>query len=146
MHHRQKTPMLTTEQVQRRWLLIDAKGKTLGRLASEIAKILQGKHRTDYTPHIDSGDCVIVINADEIKVSGNKEAQKIYRHYTGFMSGMRETPFRTMKVKHPDYIIKHAVRGMLPKTRQGKAQLKRLRVFAGSQHEMEAQQPVKVEV
>lgn len=146
MYNRQKTPMLTVEQVERRWLLIDAKGKTLGRLATEIATILQGKHRPDYTPHIDSGDCVIVINADQIKVTGNKEAQKKYRHYTGFMAGLRETPFRVMKEKHPDHIIKHAVRGMLPKTRQGKAQFKRLRVFAGAEHELEAQQPVKLEV
>lgn len=146
MFNRQNSPMLKKEQVERRWLLIDAKGKTLGRLASEIAKILRGKHRPDYTPHVDSGDGVIIINADEIHVTGNKEAQKVYRSYTGFIGGLREIPYRTMMARKPTYILQHAVEGMMPRTKQARAQLKRLRIFAGTEHNMLAQQPIKVSV
>ncbi|MDP1836316.1 MAG: 50S ribosomal protein L13 [Chlamydiales bacterium] len=146
MHLRQNTPMLKVEEVERQWLVIDAKGKTLGRLASEIAKILRGKHRPDYTPHVDSGDGVIVINAGEIAVTGNKEAQKIYRSYTGHIGGMREVTFRTMKARKPTEMLRRAVDGMIPATKQGRAQLKRLRLFAGAEHDLAAQQPIKVSV
>ena len=146
MFNRQDTPMLKKEQVQRQWLMVDAKGKTLGRLASEIAKILRGKHRADYTPHVDSGDGVIVVNAEHVVVTGSKEAQKIYRSYTGFVGGLREIPYRVMKARKPTYMLQHAVEGMMPKTKQGKAQLKRLRIFAGTEHDMPAQQPTKVSV
>ncbi|SCA58633.1 50S ribosomal protein L13 [Chlamydiales bacterium SCGC AB-751-O23] len=129
-----------------RWFLIDADGKTLGRLSSEIAKILRGKHRPDFTPNADTGDAVVVINCEKIVVSGNKEAQKVYRHYTGYMSGLREITYQTMMEKHPDRIMSHAVKGMLPKTKLGRAQFKRLRVLAGSEHKMQAQQPITVNV
>lgn len=128
------------------WIVLDASGKTLGRLSAEIAKILCGKHKPTYTPYMDCGDGVIVINADQVKVTGAKEAQKIYRYYTGSMSGMREIPYRTMKARKPSYIIEHAVRGMMPKSRLGRQQFKKLRVVAGAEHNMAAQQPIHVNI
>ena len=132
------------EEVKREWLVLDASGKTLGRFASEVSKVLRGKHRPDFTPHVDCGDGVIVLNADKIRVTGSKRQQKIYRYYTGSMSGLREIPFETMQARKPAYIIESAVKGMLPKTRLARAQMKRLRVFAGGEHDMEAQQPITV--
>ena len=136
--------MQKKEEIKPRWFVLDAEGKILGRFASEVATILRGKHRPTYTPCCDSGDGVIVVNADKIRVTGSKEAQKIYRYYTGHIGGMREIPYRTMKSRKPEYIIEHAVKGMMPKkTRLGRAQLKRLRIFASSEHNMEAQQPIE---
>lgn len=140
------TTLVRKEDIQRGWYLLDASGKTLGRFCSEIAKILRGKHKPDFTPNQDTGDGVIVINADKIVVSGNKEAQKIYRYYTGHIGGQREIPFAVMKVKKPDYIIMHAVKGMMPKSRLGKQQVRKLRIFAGEEHPFEAQKPIKVEI
>jgi large subunit ribosomal protein L13 len=138
----------TKEEVRenRRWFLLDASGKTLGRFAAEVAKILRGKHKTDFTPYVDTGDGVVIINAEKIKVTGAKEAQKIYRYHTGAMSGMREVPYRIMKDRKPDYIIWHAVKGMMPKTRLSEAQLKKLRIFAGETHDMQAQEPITVNI
>ena len=138
--------MTKKEDSKLNWFIFDASGKTLGRFASELAKVLRGKHLPTFTPNMDVGDGVIVVNADKIAVTGSKEAQKVYRRYTGFMSGLRETPFRVMKERKPEYIIEHAVKGMMPKTKLGNAQLKRLRIFAGENHKMEAQQPIKVEI
>jgi large subunit ribosomal protein L13 len=148
MNPKSKTKFVTKEEAEksRKWYLLDAEGKTLGRFASEIAKILVGKHRTDYTPHIDCGDGVVVVNADKIIVTGNKEAQKVYRRYTGYIGGLRETPYRDMQMKKPEYIITHAVKGMVAKTKLGRKQLKKLRVFAKDTHNMQAQQPVKVNI
>ncbi len=146
MNHNQKTPMMKRGDVKEEWFLLDASGKTLGRFASEVAKILRGKTRTCYTPHADLGDGVIVVNAEKIKVTGNKEAQKLYRYYTGHVGGLREVPYRRMMERKPEYIIEHAVKGMMPKTKQGKAQLKRLRIYAGESHNMDAQKPLKVEI
>ncbi len=146
MYKQQKTLILKQEQVKRSWLLIDATGKTLGRLASEIAKMLRGKHKADYTPHVDSGDGVIVINAEKVEVTGRKEAQKIYRHYTGFIGGMREIPYRDLMKRNPTEIIERAVGGMVPRTKQGKGQMKRLRIYKGDNHDLSAQQPIKVNV
>ena len=114
-----KTTLLNKQEVRpiQRWLLLDASGKILGRFAAEVAKILRGKHKTTFTPHVDTGDGVVIINADKIRVTGAKEAQKIYRYHTGAMSGMREVPYRVMKARNPTYIIRHAVKGMMPKTR-----------------------------
>lgn len=142
------TILLTKEEVlpARKWFLIDASGKTLGRFAAEIAKILRGKHKTTFTPHVDGGDGVIIINAEKIQVTGAKEAQKIYRYHTGAMSGMREVPYQVMKSRKPDYIIRHAVKGMMPKTRLTEAQMKKLRIFAGNEHQMEAQNPIAVTI
>lgn len=142
------TILLTKEETgpARKWFLLDASGKTLGRFAAEVAKILRGKHKTTFTPHVDGGDGVIIINAEKIQVTGAKEAQKIYRYHTGAMSGMREVPFQVMKSRKPDYIIRHAVKGMMPKTRLTEAQMKKLRIFAGEEHQMEAQNPIAVTI
>jgi large subunit ribosomal protein L13 len=142
------TNLLSKEEAHplRKWLILDASGKILGRFATEVAKILRGKHKTNFTPHIDLGDGVIVINADKIKVTGAKAARKLYRRYTGSMSGMREVPFNIMQTRNPEYIIRHAVKGMMPKTRLGEAQIKKLRIYAGDQHEMQAQTPISVNI
>ena len=110
-------------------------GKTLGRFAAEVAKILTRKAQTYFHPSCRCGDGVIIINAEKIEVTGAKEAQKIYRYHTGAMSGMREVPYRVMKARKPDYILRHAVKGMMPKTRLTEAQMKKLRIFAGDKHE-----------
>ncbi len=128
------------------WFVLDAEGKTLGRFASEIAKILRGKHKPTFTPHADTGDGVVVINADKIKVTGRKRAQKLYRYYTGYMSGLRTSTFQEVLEQKPAHIIEHAIKGMLPKTRLGRAQFKRLRVYAGDAHKQTAQQPVQAEI
>lgn len=147
-HRKNMTFLLTKEEAkaQKGWLILDAKGKNLGRFASEVAKILRGKHKTTFTPHVDSGDGVIVINADQVVVTGGKEAQKIYQYYTGHVGGRREIPYRVMKDRKPTYIVRHAVQGMMPKTKLGKAQLKRLRIVTGDKHDLAAQKPLAVEV
>ncbi len=144
MNNRNNTTFARKEDVVKRWYLIDAAGKTLGRLSSEVAKILRGKHRVDFTPFVDCGDGVIVINASKIVVTGQKKARKIYRHHTGAPSGLREVPYQTMQARHPEFPIEHAVFGMLPKSRLAHQQRSRLRVFAGSDHAMDAQTPIKV--
>jgi large subunit ribosomal protein L13 len=148
MTQKNKTSFFQRDEAEKhkKWLIFDASGKTLGRFASEVAKVLRGKHKPQFTPNADLGDGVIVIHADKIKVSGQKEAQKKYFKYTGFMGGLRETPYRVMKDQKPEYIITHAVQGMMPKTKLGKQQLKHLRVFAGENHNMQAQKPLKVEI
>ncbi len=145
---RDKTLLLTKEEAQgkRKWFLFDASGKTLGRFASEVAKILRGKHKPNFTPNVDCGDGVVIINAEKIQVTGSKEAQKMYYYYTGAMSGLREVPYRVMKARKPDYILRHAIKGMMPKTRLTEAQMKKLRIFAGVKHDMEAQQPTLVKI
>lgn len=142
----QKTTIVTTEQARarRQWFVFDAAGKTLGRLASEITKVLRGKHRPDFTPNIDCGDGVIVINAEKIEVTGTKEANKHYFQYTGYVGGASLTPLRKMRSKKPTYIVEHAVKGMMPKSRLAKQQLRRLRIFAGLQHDLQAQKPTAV--
>ncbi len=142
------TILLTKEEVHstRNWFLLDATGKTLGRFAAEIAKILRGKHKTSFTPSVDAGDGVVIINAEKIVVTGAKEAQKIYRYHTGAMSGMREIPYRVMRDRKPDYIIRRAVKGMMPKTRLTEAQMKKLRIYAGDKHDMQAQAPIPVNI
>jgi len=144
--NRETTIMLKDREVKHEWYILDAAGKTLGRFAAEVSKVLRGKHKPTFTPHVDGGDGVIVINVDKIVVTGSKEAQKVYRYHTGFMGGMREVPYRVMQDRKPGYIISHAVKGMMPKTKLGRAQMKRLRVFSGEEHGMEAQKPVKVNV
>lgn len=142
------TILLTKEEAEatQKWFLFDATGKTLGRFSAEIAKILRGKHKPTFTSHVDTGDGVVIINALKIKVTGSKAAQKIYRYHTGAMSGMREIPYRVMQARKPDYIIRHAVKGMMPKTRLGEAQMKKLRIFADDQHDLQAQQPVVAQI
>ena len=147
MNHKHRTIFLTKEIVKNKsWYLFDASGKTLGRFSAEIAKILRGKHKTSFTPNVDCGDGVIVINAEKIKVTGAKAAQKVYRHYSGYIGGLKETPYKDMLAKHPERIVFGAVKGMLPKTKLGKQQIKKLRVFAGSEHNLEAQKPLAVNI
>lgn len=147
-NRKNRTLLATAEEAleRKKWFLLDASGKTLGRFSAEVAKILRGKHKPDFTAHIDTGDGVVIINADKIKVTGAKEAQKIYRYYTGSMGGMREVPYRIMQARKPDYIIRHAVEGMMPKTRLSERQLKRLRIFGGESHDMQAQEPIQAQI
>lgn len=148
MIFKKKTRFVSKEEAEktRKWYLLDASGKTLGRFASEIAKILRGKHKTDFTPHIDTGDGVVIINVEKICVSGSKEAQKSYHYYTGHIGGLRELTYRNLKEQNPEYILMHAVKGMLPKTKLGRAQIKKLRIFKGDNHNMQAQQPIVVNI
>lgn len=141
-----KTILKNSEETTRSWFILDATGKTLGRFASEVTKILRGKHKPDFTPFADVGDGVIIINAEKIQVTGKKEAQKTYLYHTGAMSGMREVPYRTMLARHPEYILERAVQGMMPKTRLSNAQLKRLRICVGEEHNMEAQKPIQANI
>jgi large subunit ribosomal protein L13 len=143
-HRRQETTMAKREDQPVRWIEIDASGLTLGRLASEITKVLRGKHRPTFTPHADTGDGVVVVNADQVAVTGNKEAQKIYYRHTNWMGGLKKTPYRTMRERHPERIIESAVWGMMPKTKLGRKQIKRLRSIKGTNHKYTAQQPVAI--
>ncbi len=146
MNPKQKSHFARSEDTPPNWLLFDAKGQILGRFASELAKVLRGKHRVDFTPSSDMGDGVIVINAELVGVTGAKAARKVYRHYTGYMGGLRETSYKTMLERKPTHIIEHAVKGMMPKTRLAKSQLKRLRIFAGTEHDLVAQKPQLVQL
>ncbi len=129
----------------RKWYLLDAKGKPVGRLSSKIARLLDGKDKPTYCPHIDCGDHVVVINADKVMVTGKKRLQMIYYHYTGYTGGLRETTFEKMMAKRPERVIEHAVKGMLPQGRLGRAMFRKLKVYTGEAHPHQAQNPVKVE-
>lgn len=146
INHKNKTVLQTKKETKMNWFILDAAGKTLGRFASEVAKILRGKHKPTFTTFSDTGDGVIVINAEKIRVTGAKEAQKVYHHHTGFVGGLRETPYRTMKARKPEYIIEHAVKGMMPHSRIARAQMKKLRVFAGKEHDLAAQKPIQANI
>lgn len=141
-----KTIMKGKQDKETSWFILDAAGKTLGRFASEIAKILRGKHKPTFTTFTDMGDGVIVINADKIKVTGAKAAQKVYHYHTGFPGGLREVPYKTMKARKPEYIIEHAVKGMMPHSRLARAQMKKLRVFVGTEHDLAAQKPIQANI
>ena len=132
--------------VQPEWLLVDADGKVLGLMATRLATILQGKHRPTYTPHVDTGDFVVVVNAKKVRVTGRKEQDKIYQKYTGWLSGLKEISFEKLRAKKPERIIEIAVRRMLPKTKLGRAMLKKLKVYAGSDHPHAAQSPRPIEI
>ena len=128
-------------EVERKWYILDAEGKTLGHLASEAASILRGKKKQTYTPYIDCGDYVIVINAEKIEVTGKKAKEKIYKHHTGYPGGLREITFEKLQAKDPEEIIRHAVKGMMPKGPLGRQMYKKLKVYAGPEHKHEAQKP-----
>ena len=128
-------------EVESKWYIIDATDKPLGRIATEAAKLLRGKHKPTFTPHIDTGDHVIIINCKDVKLTGNKLDQKIYRHHSGYIGGMKETPARVMLEKSPEKAMMLAVKGMLPHNSLGRAQLKKLRVYAGNEHINQAQKP-----
>jgi large subunit ribosomal protein L13 len=137
-----KTFTATPSTIEHKWFVVDADGQVLGRLASEIAKIIRGKHKPDFTPHMDTGDYVIVLNASKVVVTGRKAEQKQYFHHTGYMGHERFTPFATMLARHPERVIEKAVYGMLPKTTLARQSLRRkLRVYAGTDHPHAAQQP-----
>lgn len=133
-------------EVQRKWYVVDAEGKTLGRLATTVAATLRGKHKPMYTPHIDTGDFVVVINADKVKVTGNKETQKFYYRHSDYPGGLKTTSLKDMRARYPERIIEAAVRGMLPGSTLGRQQLKKLKVYAGTSHPHEAQNPMPLEL
>ena len=141
-----KSYMANPSKIERKWYVVDATNMTLGRLASEVAKVLRGKNKAIFTPHIDTGDYVIVINADKIKVTGKKLDQKIYYHHSDYVGGMKETTLKEMLAKKPEYVIEHAVKGMLPKGPLGRQMAKKLHVYAGAEHEQIAQKPEVLEI
>ena len=141
-----KTTFLKESEIDRKWHVVDAAGKPVGRLATEVAMILRGKHKPTFAPHVDNGDFVIVVNAAQVHLSGNKEDQKIYKHYTGYANGLVEHKAAFIRERNPERIVHQAVWGMIPRTRQGRQVIRRLKVFAGPEHTHQAQQPQVLEV
>ena len=141
-----KTYMANPDKIERKWYVVDAEGATLGRLASEIAKVLRGKNKPEYTPHIDTGDYVIVVNAEKVKVTGKKLQQKIYYNHSDYVGGMRETTLAELLAKKPEKVIELAVKGMLPKGPLGRSMITKLHVYAGPDHEQAAQKPEVLEI
>jgi len=138
--------MANAQNVERNWYIVDADGMTLGRLASQVAAILRGKNKPTFTPHVDCGDHVIVINAAKVVLTGKKLDQKVYYHHSGFAGGLKETKYRKLMAEKPEFAVKHAVVGMLPKGPLGRQMARKLRVYAGAEHEHEAQKPVVLEL
>lgn len=136
-----KSYMANAQSVERKWYVVDAEGQTLGRLSAEIAKVLRGKNKPVFTPHIDTGDYVVVVNAAKVKVTGKKLDQKVYYHHSDYVGGMKETTLREMMAKKPEAVIEMAVKGMLPKGPLGRTMIKKLHVYAGPEHEQQAQKP-----
>lgn len=136
-----KSFLAKPNEVARAWYVIDAEGKTLGRLATEVARLLRGKHKPIYTPHVDTGDFVIVVNADKVVLTGKKLDQKLYRHHSLYPGGLRETPYRNLFQNKPTEPVYLAVKGMLPKNSLGRKMLKKLKVYAGPEHNQQAQKP-----
>ena len=136
-----KTYMANPDKIERKWYVVDASGMELGRMASEVAKVLRGKNKPQYTPHIDTGDYVIVVNAAQVKVTGKKLDQKVYYHHSAYVGGMKETTLRDMLQKKPEFVVEHAIKGMLPKGPLGSKCIKKLHVYAGAEHEQQAQKP-----
>ena len=141
-----KTYYAKPNEVEREWVLIDATDQVLGRVAAKAAQILKGKHKPQYTPHVDTGDFVIVINADKIRVTGAKAAAKTYYHHSGFPGGLKSETFEQAMAKHPERVIAHVVKGMLPKNTLGRAMGKKLKVYAGAEHPHMAQQPREIKM
>lgn len=133
--------MAKPNEVERKWYLIDADGKTLGRLATEVATLLRGKHKPIYTPHVDTGDHIVIINCSKVVLTGKKLDQKMHRHHTGYMGGLKEVSYRDFMKKTPEKAVYLAVRGMLPKNILGRQMIKKLRVYAGAEHDQQAQMP-----
>ena len=140
-----KTYSAKPETVKRDWFVVDATDKVLGRLATEIARRLRGKHKPEFTPHVDTGDYIVVINAGKVHVTGNKETAKVYHRYSGYQSGLKSISLRDQRARHPERIIEIAVRGMLPKGPLGRSLIRKLKVYAGAEHEHQAQQPKVLE-
>jgi large subunit ribosomal protein L13 len=141
-----KTFSAKTETVKRDWFVIDATDKVLGRLATEVASRLRGKHKPEFTPHVDTGDYIVIVNAEKIRVTGNKEKDKTYYKHSGYIGGMKSTTLDKMRAKHPERIIEIAVKGMLPKNPLGRAMYRKLKVYAGPDHQHQAQQPQPLEI
>lgn len=141
-----KTYVTKEEDVQREWYVVDASGQTLGRLAAQVASVLRGKHKPIYSPSVDAGDFVIVVNAEKVHVTGRKLDQKMYYRHSGYPGGLKEITLRNLLQQHPTRVIEHAVQGMLPKNRLGRQVFKHLKVYAGSEHPHEAQQPKTLEL
>ena len=133
-------------EVRRTWYLVDATDKTLGRLSTEIARRLRGKHKPEYTPHVDTGDYIVVINAEKVRVTGNKMSDKMYHHHTGYIGNLKSISLEKLLGKAPERVIQHSVKGMLPKNPLGRAMFKKLRVFAGPEHTHQAQQPQPLDI
>ncbi len=141
-----KSYMARPQEVERKWYVVDAEGQTLGRLAAEIVKVLRGKNKPQYTPHVDTGDFVVVVNADRVEVTGRKAEQKVYRRHTGYPGGLRETSYEVMMQRKPTEILRKAVWGMMPKSRLARQQFKKLKIYAGAEHPHAAQTPQTYEV
>ncbi len=141
-----KTFSAKPETVRRDWFLVDADGKTLGRLATEIARRLRGKHKPEYTPHVDTGDYIVVVNADKIRVTGNKMKDKMYHHHTGYIGNLKSMSLEKLMDKAPERALQLAVKGMLPRNPLGRKMLGKLRIYAGPEHEHQAQQPTPLEI
>ncbi len=141
-----KTYSAKPETVKRDWFVVDANDKTLGRLATEIASRLRGKHKPEYTPHVDTGDYIVVVNAGKIGVTGKKRTDKIYHNHTGYIGGIKSVSFEKLIAKHPERVIEIAVKGMLPKNPLGRAMYKKLKVYAGAEHPHAAQQPKELAI
>ncbi len=140
------TYMANAQSVERKWYVVDADGMVLGRLASQVANILRGKHKPTYTPHVDTGDFVIILNCGKVKLTGRKLDQKIYYHHSGYVGGLKETKYRDLMAVKPDFAVEHAVKGMLPKGPLGRQMLKKLYLYTGSEHFQQAQQPETLEL
>lgn len=141
-----KTFSAKPAEVQRDWFVVDASGKTLGRLASEIARRLRGKHKPEYTPHVDTGDYIVVVNADKVRVSGNKETDKLYHRFTGYVGNLKTEPLDKLRARAPERIIERAVKGMLPRNPLGRQMFRKLKVYSGPEHQHQAQQPRQLEI
>jgi len=141
-----KTFSAKPAEVRRDWYVVDATNKTLGRLSTEIASRLRGKHKPEYTPHVDTGDYIVVVNAEKIRVTGNKLKDKMYHHHTGYIGNLKSVPLDKLLETHPERAVEHAVKGMLPKGPLGRKMLAKLRVFAGPEHTHVAQQPIPLEI
>jgi large subunit ribosomal protein L13 len=141
-----KTFSANPATVRRDWYVVDAEGQTLGRLATELARRLRGKHKPEYTPHVDTGDYIVVINAEKVRVTGRKTTDKMYYHHTGYIGNMKSISFDKLIAKAPERVIQTAVKGMLPKNPLGRAMFKKLKVYAGSEHQHAAQQPKPLEI
>ncbi len=141
-----KTFSAKPAEVRRDWYVVDATGKTLGRLSTEIARRLRGKHKPEYTPHVDTGDYIVVVNAEKIRVTGNKLKDKIYHHHTGYIGNLKSVPLEKLLEEHPERALEKAVKGMLPRGPVGRKMFSKLRVFAGPEHPHTAQQPVPLEI
>ncbi len=141
-----KTFSAKPEEVRRDWYVVDATGKTLGRLSTEIARRLRGKHKPEYTPHVDTGDYVVVVNAEKIRVTGNKLKDKMYHRYTGYVGNLKSMPLEKLMEQHPERALQYAVKGMMPRNPLGRKMLLKLRVYAGPEHIHEAQQPIPLDI